>query len=116
MKNLFLSCIGLFVMACNPIDIPAENEITTNQPWNLVDLNIPVDFDFATTEEVSFKISAVDNQGNAMTNVPVKLNLQKGEELIALTSGMINTDGIFEAAVVIDKNIESVILTMPTKS
>jgi len=111
MKNLLTLLIGLTVFACNPIDVPNEEDIVNTNPLNLVDVEIPEDFNFETTSEVSFKIDAVDNQGNSLVNVPVKINKKVNDELIVIGSGMINTQGIFEMKVPLDKNLEEVILT-----
>ena len=111
MKYLFALIFGLSLLACNPIEMPNEEEVANQIPENLLDLSIPNDFNFGTTDKVAFKIYAVDNQGNKMKNIPVKLNREIEGELFVLTSGMINNIGIFETEITLDKNIRELVLT-----
>ncbi|MCH2085387.1 MAG: hypothetical protein MK226_23590, partial [Saprospiraceae bacterium] len=61
----------LLISSCQKIELP-EN---ANQPdlTNIYEIKAPDDFDYSTTKKIKLSLKAVNNEGNDMVSLPVKI-------------------------------------------
>ncbi len=122
MKQIFaLTIASIFMLACQKIELP-EN---TNEPdfSDIFTIEAPEDFNYATTKKVSLTISAVNNEGNELVNVPVKIYIpdndavaEEGEEEAGgklVSNGFITSSGSYTKELILDKNIENILVYTP---
>ena len=108
----------LLISSCQKIELP-EN---ANQPdlTNIYEIKAPDDFDYSTTKKIKLSLKAVNNEGNDMVSLPVKIYIpdentspEDGSEEVGgrlIGHGYITPDGVYEKEIVIDRNIENVLV------
>ncbi len=110
MKKIFWIAALIGLSACNWFEVPepAQGEETA---LSMAKLNVPDGFNYETTEEVTLRISAVDNQGRLMTNIPFRLFRPGTDSTELIQSGITGNEGVFEQVYPVDVNAENLILT-----
>jgi LruC domain-containing protein len=119
MKQILRIVILLLVVSsCQKIEIP-EN---SNQPdlTNIFEIEAPEDFDYSTTKKIKLTLKAVNNEGEDMVSLPVKIYIpddnsspEEGQEEVGgklIGHGYITPNGTYEKEIVIDRNIENVLV------
>ena len=119
MKQILRIVILLLVVSsCQKIEIP-EN---ANEPdlTNIFEIEAPEDFDYSTTKKIKLTLKAVNNEGEDMVSLPVKIYIpddttspEEGQEEVGgklIGHGYITPNGTYEKEIVIDRNIENVLV------
>jgi len=115
MRNICLLLILFFFNACNWFEVPeeglSEEIIVETQDLSIHQLEIPENFKFTTTYKLSLKISAVDNQGELLKNVPFALYEQQEESMHIIMTGTTGSTAIFETNFLVGAISEKLILS-----
>ncbi|MEO1715054.1 MAG: DUF4114 domain-containing protein, partial [Bacteroidota bacterium] len=72
--------------------------------------DVPDGFDYGTIKDLTLRISALDNQGNPLFNVPVEVLVPRNGIYATAINGWIGEDGVFESDLVLDVNTESIMI------
>lgn len=101
------SLLILFLQSCLPDELPtpSENKTTDNQIENL---QIPSNFDFATTGIVTISIEINDNQDKPMAGVPFSIHLGNQTQPLIL-SGITAANGTYSVRRTIAKNTKKLV-------
>jgi len=101
-KNQLLTLSALFLMAsCKPFDpTPGGLDETPVEEKTMSELLVPNGFLYETSETVSIRISAVDNDKNLMSRIPftVFFMASEADTPALLFSGQTNDAGLYETA------------------
>jgi LruC domain-containing protein len=115
MKKIFFFLSLLTFGACSTLDIP-ENGTTSTvdiSEKTMDQLTIPSTFTFETSQDITVNITANDNAGTRLKNVPFKLYAieQDGQDSILLMTSQTNTEGVFQTKLNVTANIDRLIVT-----
>ncbi len=111
-KVLFFISLAVFG-ACKPFDIPDNNTAVIDVSEKTMEqLTIPSDFTFKTSQDIDVDITASDNAGKRLINVPFKLYAieKDGQDSIFLMSAQTNTEGVFQTKLNVTANIDRLIV------
>jgi LruC domain-containing protein len=104
-KNLLsvLMLAIILISACKPFDLPNNQGTQPVTEKTMAELIVPDGFHYATAQNVTLRIAAVDNQKNALINIPFRVLIQSesGSDPEVLFSGKTDAQGNFE----MDQNI-----------
>ncbi|MGM0567556.1 MAG: LruC domain-containing protein, partial [Bacteroidota bacterium] len=94
----YLLIAFLFINGCSDKDHIGPNDNDDNIIETMEDLQVSDDFDFSTSSDVQFRITALNNRGNAIANAKIKImDKPQHEGGKVLLSGATNQNGVFES-------------------
>ena len=113
MKKVFFFISLAVFGACKPFDIPENNTAVIDVSEKTMDqLIIPSDFTFKTSQDINVDITASDNTGKRLNNVPFTLYAieKDGQDSILLMTAQTNTEGVFQTKLDVTANIDRLIV------
>ena len=114
MKKAFFFISLLSLGACSTFEIPENGTVSTVDVTEktMDQLTIPSTFTFKTSQDIDVNITANDNGGTRLKNVPFKLYAieKDGQDSIFLMTGQTNTEGIFQTKLNVTANIDRLIV------
>ncbi len=113
MRKLLSLLLMMVCLSCNWLALPEEENqsVASSESNNIEDLIIPEGFEFATFHQNRVKISAVDNKGNLLHNIPFQIFKGDASTRHLLLSGSTGADGIFEVDLEVENIVEQLVLT-----
>ncbi len=113
MKKLFFFISLAVFGACKPFDAPENNASVIDVSEKSMDqLTIPSNFTFKTSQDINVDITASDNSGKRLNNVPFKLYAieKDGQDSVLLMTAQTNTEGVFQTKLDVTANIDRLIV------
>ena len=113
MKKVFFFISLAVFGAGKPFDIPENNTAVIDVSEKTMDqLIIPSDFTFKTSQDINVDITASDNTGKRLKNVPFTLYAieKDGQDSILLMTAQTNTEGVFQTKLDVTANIDRLIV------
>jgi LruC domain-containing protein len=88
----------ILISACRPLDLPNNQASQIVTEKTMSELTVPDGFHYATAQNVSLRIAAIDNQKNALVNIPFRVLIQNepGSDPVLLFSGKTDAQGNFD--------------------
>lgn len=114
MERILFFLTFLTLSACNTFEIPETNGTVdvSVEKKTMDQLNIPSTFTFKTSQDITVTITANDNTGARLKNVPFKLySIEKGStDSLLLMSGQTESDGTFLTKLNVTANIDRLVV------
>lgn len=105
MKNIILIIGSLFLLtSCLPNADEILNSQSANAQAATENLNVPANFDFKNSANVSIKVSILNGQDKPLKSIPFSIVTEPNAEVIF--SGMTNQNGILEVSKEIGNHIK----------
>lgn len=101
----------LTASACKPFDIPEKTEDMVDVSEKAIEnLIIPANFTFKTTTKTHLTLTARDNSGKLMANIPFEIFVQENTpDSLFMLSGRTNTEGVFETELELNPQVTNII-------
>lgn len=107
---LFVLVLSIFGCQRDEFPTPVDDNVDNNLIENF---DVPDGFQYETIKDISLVISAMDNQGQPLTNVPVEVLIPRNGVYATAINGWIGEDGVFESDLVLDVNTEMIMINTP---
>lgn len=112
MKKLLFFISILSLGACNVFEVPDSNTQVDVSSKTMDQLVVPNNFTFKTTQDIDVTITASNNAGEKLKNVPFQLYAveKNSTDSVLLLENSLNTEGVFTTKINMTKNIDRLVI------